>query len=106
LHISSAQVFCVLIGKLMAHLRTQLTLVSTDKGFKGFDSFVPFKRSATKFKASLTGHVYRVSHGWPFVSYSIVTVMNLISPLGTPTILFSESITKDVNQPHPIVLNA
>jgi hypothetical protein len=39
------------------------TLISTDKGFEGFESFNHiFWRLQPSQQASLTGHVYRISH--------------------------------------------
>jgi hypothetical protein len=54
-----------------------LTLISTDKGFKGFEFC--FTRASNKLvanmEASLTGYVYRVSH--VFFSLSLASVASI-----------------------------
>jgi hypothetical protein len=61
--------------QVITHLCTRLTLIRTNKGFKGFyysdKSFVVCAK-AVQINTSLTGHVYRVSH--VFFSLSLASI--------------------------------
>jgi hypothetical protein len=80
--ISFGQVVCI----VFTHLRTRLTLISTDILNKAVKSFVATCNSEIQIEASLTGHVYRVSHVFFSLSLASMTsvVRSIMSSLTPP----------------------
>jgi hypothetical protein len=65
-------IYFLLHRQVFTHLCINLPLISTDKGFKGFESV---KHHFGVNNASLTGHVYRGFHGVAFPISAAARVM-------------------------------